>query len=121
MRIGMYAWLFQRISGIYMVFFLVMHIGAIAQATIGISRGFQAEILDVLRNPFYYGGSATAIFDLIALAIIAFHGINGVRIVFLDLGLGVRRHRLSFMVAMTVAVASSAIVIILGIPLLISK
>jgi succinate dehydrogenase / fumarate reductase cytochrome b subunit len=118
MRLGMYAWVIQRLSGIYLVIFLLTHITAIAQANFGITKGFQVEIFDVLRNPFWYGGSTAAIFDLIALGIVAFHGLNGIRIVFLDLGFGVRRHRLSFWVTMLVAIAISAYVIVLGLPML---
>jgi len=114
----MYAWLIQRISGLFLVFFLLTHITAIAQAGFGITTGFQAQIFDALRNPFWFGGSWTLIFDLVTLGIIAFHGLNGVRIVFLDLGFGVRKHRLSFWVAMIGAIAATAYVIILGLPLL---
>ncbi len=118
MRLGMYAWIIQRLSGVYLVFFLLTHIGAIAQANVGITTGFEAQALDILRNPFWAGGSANMIFDLIALGIVAFHGLNGIRIVFLDLGVGVRRHRLSFWITMSVAIAASAFVILLGLPLL---
>lgn len=118
MRLGMYAWVIQRLSGIYLVVFLLTHITAIAQANFGITKGFQVQIFDVLRNPFWYGGSTAEIFDLIALGIVAFHGLNGIRIVFLDLGFGVRRHRLSFWVTMLVAIAISAYVIVLGLPML---
>jgi len=118
MKLGMYAWVIQRLSGIYLVIFLLTHITAIAQANFGITKGIQVEIFDVLRNPFWYAGPTSAIFDLIALGIIAFHGLNGVRIVFLDLGLGVRRHRLNFWITMLVAIAVSAYVIILGLPML---
>src|SRR3972149_3540611 len=89
MRLGMYAWVIQRISGLYLVFFLLTHITAIAQAGFGITTGFQAQIFDVLRNPFYAVGQPALVFDLIALGIIAFHGLNGIRVVFLDLGVGV--------------------------------
>lgn len=118
MRLGMYAWLIQRVSGLYLVFFLLTHVTAIAQAGFGITTDFQAQVLDVLRNPFYVGGQPALIFDLIALGIIAFHGLNGIRIVFLDLGVGVRKHRLGFWVSMILAIAASALVIFLGIPLL---
>lgn len=118
MRLGMYAWLIQRLSGLYLVFFLLTHITAIAQANIGITTGFQAQIFDVLRNPFYFGGSSTAIFDVIALGIIAFHGLNGIRVVFLDLGFGIRKHKPTFWVTMVIAIAIVAYVIFLGLPLL---
>jgi succinate dehydrogenase / fumarate reductase cytochrome b subunit len=114
----MYVWLIQRISGLYLVFFLFTHVAAITQANFGITTGFQAQIFDVLRNPFYIGGSPALAFDLIALGIVAFHGLNGIRIVFLDLGFGVRKHRLSFWISMVVAIAISAYVIFLGLPLL---
>ena len=118
MRLGMYAWLIQRLSGLYLVFFTMTHITAIAQANLGIVKGFQAQIFDVLRNPFWAVGSFAQLFDLVALGIIAFHGINGIRIVFLDLGLGVQKHRTVFWISMLLAIAGSAGVIIIGLPLL---
>lgn len=118
MRLGMYAWLIQRLSGLYLVFFTLTHITAIAQANLGIVKGFQAQIFDVLRNPFWAVGSFAQLFDLVALGIIAFHGINGIRIVFLDLGLGVQKHRTVFWISMLLAIAGSAAVIIIGLPLL---
>lgn len=118
MRLGMYAWIIQRVSGVYLLFFLVTHILAITQASLGITTGFQAQIFDVLRNPFYFGGSPALVFDLIALGIIAFHGLNGIRIVFLDLGFGVKKHRIGFWISMVAAIAISAYVIFTGLPLL---
>lgn len=118
MRLGMYAWIIQRFSGLYLVFFILTHITAIAQANFGITRGIQATTFDVIRNPFWAGGPSTAIFDLIALGIIAFHGLNGIRIVFLDLGFGVRKHRMIFWLTMLVAIAISAYVIFLGLPMI---
>jgi succinate dehydrogenase / fumarate reductase cytochrome b subunit len=118
MRLGMYAWIIQRVSGLYLVFFLLTHITAIAQASFGISTGFQANVFDVLRNPFYMGGTTAVVFNLVALGIIAFHGLNGIRIVMLDLGVGVRKYRNGFWISMIVAIAASACVIFLALPLL---
>ena len=118
MRLGMYAWVIQRVSGLYLVFFLLTHIMAIAQANFGITTGSMAEVFDVLRNPFWAGGSTTVAFDLIILGIVAFHGLNGVRIVLLDLGIGVRNHRLSFWVTMVIAIVTTAYVITFALPML---
>lgn len=118
MRLGMYTWLIQRLSGLFLVIFVLTHIAAIAQANLVIIKGFQAEVFDSLRNPFWADGSPALIFDLVTLGIIAFHGMNGIRIVFLDLGLGVQRHRAAFWISMLAAVLASASVIILGLPLL---
>jgi succinate dehydrogenase cytochrome b subunit len=118
MRLGMYAWLVQRVSGVYLVFFLLTHVMAIAQATLGITVGSTAGILDVFRNPFWAGNSITATFDFVALGIIAFHGLNGIRIVLLDLGFGVRKHRIAFWVTMAIAIAMVSIIIDLALPML---
>jgi succinate dehydrogenase / fumarate reductase cytochrome b subunit len=118
MRLGMYAWIIQRFSGLFLVIFVLTHITAIAQANFGITSGAQAMIFDVLRNPFYADGFGSVVFDLLALGVIAFHGLNGIRIVLLDLGFGVRKHRLGFWVTMIIAIAVSAYVILLGLPLL---
>ncbi len=118
MRLGMYAWVIQRVSGLYLVFFLLTHIMAIAQANFGITTGSMTEVFDVLRNPFWAGGSTTVAFDLIILGIVAFHGLNGVRIVLLDLGIGVRKHRLFFWVTMVIAILTTAYVITFALPML---
>jgi succinate dehydrogenase / fumarate reductase cytochrome b subunit len=118
MRLGMYGWLIQRVSGLYLVLFLLTHITAIAQANLGVTTGSMVSMFDVLRNPFWAGGTSTVIFDFMTLVIIAFHGLNGVRIVFLDLGWGVRKHRLVFWFTMMIAVAVTALVITLALPML---
>lgn len=118
MRLGMYAWLIQRVSGLYLVLFLLTHITAIAQANFGVTTGSMVSMFDVLRNPFWVGGTPTVIFDFVTLAIIAFHGLNGVRIVFLDLGLGLSKHRLVFWFTMMIAVAVTVLVITLALPML---
>lgn len=114
----MYAWVIQRISGLYLVFFLLTHVMAIAQANFSITTGSMAQMLDVFRNPFWAGSSLTATFDLVALGIIAFHGFNGIRIVLLDLGFGVRKHRIGFWVTMAIAIATASIIINLALPML---
>lgn len=118
MRLGMYAWLIQRVSGLYLVFFVLTHIMAIAQANFGVTTGSMAGMFDVLRNPFWAGGTTAYALDLIALGIIAFHGLNGIRIVLMDLGFGIKKHRLFFWLTMAVAIGVTAYVIVLAIPML---
>ena len=118
MRLGMYAWLVQRISGVYLVFFLLTHVMAIAQANFGVTVGSAGGMLDVFRNPFWAGSSMTVAFDLVALGIITFHGMNGMRVVLLDLGFGVRKHKIAFWVTMVIAISTVFIIIDLALPML---
>jgi succinate dehydrogenase / fumarate reductase cytochrome b subunit len=119
MRLGMWAWLIQRVSGIILVVFVVMHVVAISQASFAL-KGPLIMILDGLRNPFYYVDRTFLSIDLIILGIIAFHGMNGIRIVLFDTGIGVglRSHKVIFWILVAVAIVASGLVIYYGLPLL---
>ena len=119
MRLGIWAWLIQRVSGIVLVVFVVAHVVAISQASFAL-RGPLVAMLDGLRTPFYYVDRTFLAIDLIMLGIIAFHGMNGIRIVLFDTGVGVglRSHKVIFWILIAVAVVTSGIVIYYGLPLL---
>ena len=119
MRLGIWAWLIQRVSGIVLVVFVVGHVVAISQASFAL-RGPLVTMLDGLRTPFYYVDRTFLAIDLIMLGIIAFHGMNGIRIVLFDTGVGVglRSHKVIFWILIAVAVVTSGIVIYYGLPLL---
>src|SRR4030042_6611087 len=112
MRLGMWAWLIQRVSGIVLVVFVVLHVVAISQASFAL-RGTLVTMLDGLRNPFYYVDNTFLALDLIMLGIIAFHGMNGIRIVLFDTGIGVglRSHKVIFWILVAVAIVASGLVI----------
>jgi len=119
MRLGIWAWLIQRVSGIVLVVFVVAHVVAISQASFAL-RGPLVAMLDGLRTPFYYVDRTFLAIDLIMLGIIAFHGMNGIRIVLFDTGVGVglRSHKVIFWILIAVAVVTSGLVIYYGLPLL---
>ena len=118
-RLGMWAWLIQRVSGIILVVFVVMHVVAISQASFAL-KGPLIMILDGLRNPFYYVDRTFLSIDIIMLGIIAFHGMNGIRIVLFDTGIGVglRSHKVIFWILVAIAIVASGLVIYYGLPLL---
>jgi succinate dehydrogenase / fumarate reductase cytochrome b subunit len=119
MRLGIWAWLIQRASGIVLVAFVVAHAVAISQASFAL-RGPLIAMLDGLRNPFYYVDRTFLFIDIVMLGIIAFHGMNGIRIVLFDTGIGVglRSHKVIFWILIAVAVLASGLVIYYGLPLL---
>lgn len=119
MRLGIWAWLIQRISGIVLVLFVVAHVVAISQANLAL-KGPLFTMLDGLRNPFWAVDRTVLVIDLLMLGLIAFHGMNGIRIVLFDLGVGVglRSHKVIFWILIAVGVVVSGLVIFYGLPLL---
>ena len=119
MRLGVWAWLIQRISGLVLVVFVVVHVVAIGQASL-VTKGPFLTILDGLRNPFWNVDRTALAIDLLMLGIIAFHGMNGIRIVLFDTGVGVglRSHKVIFWILIAAAVVASGLVIYYGLPLL---
>jgi len=119
MRLGVWAWLIQRRSGLVLVVFVVAHVVAISQASF-VTKGPFFTILDGLRNPFWYVDRTALTVDLLMLGIIAFHGMNGIRIVLFDTGIGVglRSHKIIFWILIAAAVVASGLVIYYGLPLL---
>jgi len=119
MRLGIWAWLIQRVSGIALVVFVVAHVVAISQASLA-PRGPLFVMLDVLRNPFWYVDRTALAIDLLMLGTIAFHGMNGIRIVLFDTGIGVglRSHKVIFWILVAIGIVATGLVIYYGLPLL---
>jgi succinate dehydrogenase / fumarate reductase cytochrome b subunit len=118
-RLGVWAWLIQRISGLVLVVFVVAHVVAISQPNF-VTKGPFFTMLDSLRNPFWYVDRTALAIDLVMLGIIAFHGMNGIRIVLFDTGIGVglRSHKVIFWISVALGVVASGLVIYYGLPLL---
>ena len=118
-RLGVWAWLIQRISGIVLVLFVMAHVIAISQANLALT-GPLFTMLGGLRNPFWAVDRTVLAIDTLILGIIAFHGMNGIRIVLFDVGvgLGLRPQKVIFWIMIAVGVLASGLVIFYGFPLL---
>ena len=100
---GMWAWLLFRISGLILVFYLGAHI-----LVISTSRWSEAgKTLNDLMKTFY--NPLMVLLDLALVVAVLYHALNGVRIILLDLGVGVKRHKLMFWSAMAVVVVCFAV------------
>jgi succinate dehydrogenase / fumarate reductase, cytochrome b subunit len=100
--VGMWAWLLFRISGLILVVYLVAHIWVISQG-----RAASPEYLDRLFETFE---SPLLVFlDFMLVAAVLYHGLNGVRVVLMDMGIGIERHKAVFWVCMAVAAATLAV------------
>ncbi len=94
--LGMWAWILFRISGLILVAYLFVHIVIISQ---GEMTG--ADVLDRLFEMF---DSPILVFlDFMLVAAVLYHGLNGVRVLLMDLGIGIRQHKLVFWAVMAVA------------------
>jgi len=96
---GMWAWLFFRISGLVLVFYLGAHI-------VIISMG-QFDQFDNLMHAFDH--PVAVILDLALVVAVLYHALNGVRIILMDFGIGIHRHKIVFWSAMAVVVVCFAV------------
>ena len=110
-RLGMWAWVFQRVTGLGIVVYLVMHILVISSSLQGGAR-FDSVLHFLESRPFIP-------LEIILLAGIIFHAVNGVRIVLFDLGVGVRSQKQIFWSAMGVGAVLFALVTWKAVPLLV--
>ncbi len=96
---GMWAWLLFRISGLILVFYLGAHI-------IVISTG-HFDQLDRLMKAF--DNPVAVLADLALVVAVLYHALTGVRIILMDFGIGIHRHKVMFWSAMAVVIACFAV------------
>jgi len=96
---GMWAWLLFRISGLILVFYLGAHI-------IVISTGQFDKLNDLMKM---FDNPVLVLMDLALVVAVLYHALNGVRIILMDFGIGVHRHKLLFWGAMAVVVVCFAV------------
>jgi succinate dehydrogenase / fumarate reductase cytochrome b subunit len=96
---GMWAWLLFRISGLVLVFYLGAHI-------IVISTGHFDKLDSLMRS---FDNPLMVLLDLALVVAVLYHALNGVRIILMDLGIGIRKHKIMFWSAMAVVVVCFAV------------
>ncbi|MHB9146367.1 MAG: succinate dehydrogenase, cytochrome b556 subunit [Symbiobacteriia bacterium] len=100
---GMWAWLLHRITGLGISLFLLLHIWEITSVSRGGGTAFDLRMAG-LRNPLAAAG------EFILFLAVVYHGINGVRVLLFDVGIGVRRQKPLFWGVLGI----SALIIVLG-------
>ncbi|WP_136715639.1 succinate dehydrogenase, cytochrome b556 subunit [Halorientalis salina] len=98
---GMWAWIFHKFTGWVLVGYLFTHIAVLSTATQGATTYTQTirglEALAIVR-----------VLEVGLLAVAVFHILNGVRLLFVDLGVGLEAQDKSFYASL---VLSGAIVV----------
>ncbi len=89
---GTLAYIFHRLTGIILAVYLFLHIWVISNSTAS-PAAFDLK-LGTFSAPIFLA------FDAALLAAASFHAFNGFRIIFFDLGIGIKKQKLSFVLAM---------------------
>jgi len=85
-KTGMWSWLFQRITAVYIFIGVVVHF-----LVVHYYLSVKTELIDTLLARITSLG--WQIFDLTLLSAVAYHALNGVYAVICDLGISVRARR----------------------------
>jgi succinate dehydrogenase / fumarate reductase cytochrome b subunit len=93
----MLAWLLHRLSGLALSGYLLLHLYDLRAAQYG-TRAFD-EVLADFQTPFW------KVMDLLLLLAVLFHGLNGIRLLLFDAGMGIRHQRQLFWLAFGLTVA----------------
>jgi len=100
---GMWAWLLFRISGLILVFYLGAHIIVVSTGRWTEAGRTLNDLMKAFDNP------VMVLLDLALVVAVLYHALNGVRIMLMDFGVGIKRHKLVFWSAMAVVVICFAI------------
>ena len=97
--IGMWAWVLFRISGLVLLAYLFVHVWVISQGRVDDGGETLDKLFETFDTPFL------VFLDFMLVSAVLYHALNGVRIVLMDFGVGIRRHKAVFWVCMVVAAA----------------
>ncbi len=96
--LGMWAWILFRISGLVLVAYLFVHVWVISQGRAGVDR--LNDLFDFFHNP------VLVFLELVLVGAVLYHALNGVRVILMDLGMGIREHKTVLWACMVVAAAT---------------
>ena len=75
-RGGQWAWIFHRVTGVGVFFFLLVHV--IDTAFIGWGPELYNKAMSIYRTPFFRVG------EVVLAGMVLYHALNGVRIIIID-------------------------------------
>ena len=109
-RAGMWMWLLHRISGVVLVLYGITHVIVISSARTWGPETFD-RVLETLGSPLFLA------LDVLLVWAVLFHAFNGIRCLFLDLGIGVRRHHKTlFWAVMVIAMVLLVVNVVIWAP-----
>jgi succinate dehydrogenase cytochrome b subunit len=94
---GILAFMLHRLTGIGLVFYLYLHLAVLSKLRGGPESW--DSFLALVRSPFFL------ILDGVLLLGVLFHGLNGLRLTFIGLNIGLRWHKAAFWVILALSIA----------------
>ena len=90
---GMWAWIFHKFTGWVLIGYLFTHVAVLSSATV--SGEVYTQTLQSLESLL-----VVRVLEVGLLAVAAFHILNGIRLLFVDLGVGLEAQDKAFYAAM---------------------
>jgi len=81
---GMWAWILHRITGLGLVFYIILHTILMAGSLLSGKEDFDSTLSVLMGHPVF------EFLDILLLGTVFYHGLNGIRILLFDIGIGVR-------------------------------
>ncbi len=81
--IGMWAWFLHRITGLGLVFYILLHTILMGGSLLSGKAAFDETLSLLMTHPVF------ELLDIMLLGAVLYHGFNGIRILLFDMGIGV--------------------------------
>lgn len=85
-KVGMWAFVLHRVSGLVIALYLVVHIAVISTAAVSGNLAFN-NLMDTMHLPWVVA------LELGLIGVVLYHLLNGVRLLLFDIGIGVRQQK----------------------------
>nr|MBN1228172.1 succinate dehydrogenase, cytochrome b556 subunit [Anaerolineae bacterium] len=97
-RVGSWAFALNRLTGLGLVVYLLLHLVVLSILLQG-EAGWD-KFIALARHPLFL------LMDVVLIFGILFHGLNGIRVALVGMGIGVRSHKALFWILMVIALAA---------------
>ena len=116
--IGQWSWLAQRLTGLFLVMYVFIHLGVIGTMLLDTFLGFEIGVLynsvtSAMSSPlieadgiFEHVFSIAFLIDVGLLGALIYHGYNGIRVILFDLGIGIRDQKKVFWILFGLGIIS---------------
>nr|MBN1230127.1 succinate dehydrogenase, cytochrome b556 subunit [Anaerolineae bacterium] len=100
-RVGSWAFALNRLTGLGLVVYLLLHLVVLSILLQG-EAGWD-KFITLARHPLFL------LMDVVLIFGILFHGLNGIRVALVGMGIGVRSHKTLFWILMVIALVALVI------------